>query len=241
MVGIEADANHLAAPKGVEEPVRADFSLDTAVATPLTLIADQRDDVVAAIPELVLEPEVLPRRQPGSPKPLRTLSASVDTGQVRDHASEARRIPFDLRRHEGFHRLDVASNERLKQDSDDRHVLLRHRLLRESGGFEGSVPRSLEIHADYFASSSDIARAVSRLAGVAVNLTARKRVLRRSGPELPTGGETMNGRHMRILGAVGSIVALGAVALIALPASGSAPAGPRLFREAERRARDSRR
>ena len=39
----------------------------------------------------------------------------------------------------------------------------------------------------------------------------------------------MNGRHMRILGAVGSIVALGAVALIALPASGSAPAGHAFF------------
>ena len=39
----------------------------------------------------------------------------------------------------------------------------------------------------------------------------------------------MNGRHMRVLGAVGSSVALGAVALIALPASGSAPAGHAFF------------
>jgi CHRD domain-containing protein len=47
--------------------------------------------------------------------------------------------------------------------------------------------------------------------------------------QLPTGGETMKRRRMRVLGAAACVTALAAVAVIALPASGTAPAGSALF------------
>jgi hypothetical protein len=47
--------------------------------------------------------------------------------------------------------------------------------------------------------------------------------------QLPTGGETMKRRRMRVLGAAACCTALAAVALVALPASGTAPPGSAFF------------
>src|SRR4029078_645060 len=62
----------------------------------------------------------------------------------------------------------------LVHPTNDLHVLLRHRLLLKPGGFEGFLPSSLEVYADYFCLSElpDDEDRVFRLSAAELALTA---------------------------------------------------------------------
>jgi len=100
------------------------------------LIANEEHHVVSCLPEfLSLELQVPPGVEPSTPVRSHPIVATKDPSKVRDHVSEPRRVPFDVR----INRLkvEIAAGEEgnslwafiQHHRPDQLHVLLRHRLL----------------------------------------------------------------------------------------------------------------
>src|SRR5262245_54427002 len=89
---------------------------------------------VAALNDLVdVEMEALPGfEELADPLP-DFRSSLVDPGTL---GPEHRILPFNVRAEEGDERICVSSVQGTDASSDDLHVLLRHRLLRQPSGFE---------------------------------------------------------------------------------------------------------
>jgi hypothetical protein len=128
MVGILAPAHDLAAANGEHHPVCGDLGRDATVPSPLALVAEQRHDVVTRVPQILdLELDVLPRRQPASPKGPNALVAAVHARYVGDRLLYSRGVPFDLRIVEVECSLVIAPPKGLNQVANELDVLLRHR------------------------------------------------------------------------------------------------------------------
>jgi hypothetical protein len=104
--------------------------------TPSIALMDNGCHFVTRIDQIrYLEADRLPRRKPSPPELAYPFMAAIDTSEIQSRM--ARSIPLDVWVVH-LERVRVSTRvERLKQFAHDLHVLLRHRLLLEAGGFEG--------------------------------------------------------------------------------------------------------
>ena len=128
MIGIGAPAHDLAAANGEHQTIRRHLGDDPAAPSPLTLVADQRHDLVTRVLDILyLELDITPSLQPLLLVGSYSFVAPVDATEIVNQGRMIRRVPLDLRVVEHEHRLVLTLGEQVQQSPYKLHVLLRHR------------------------------------------------------------------------------------------------------------------
>src|SRR5438874_5410164 len=141
----KAETHYLAVAEGIDQGEGRKLADDAGVSPPLALIADQDHYLVVCVDDVLnVELDVSPSLEPASPVGPYALMAPVDVHQVGDQVPRSKRVPFDLWVDDGDVEVPVGEAldslwvfDCLGRRADHFHVLLRHRLLRQTDGLEG--------------------------------------------------------------------------------------------------------